>query len=183
MDDALWTLTAALAAAAMVALLLDGGALTARAGWVHRLGVPFRRGVLELPDRLPPDTALPRAARGPNAVWLSEHTVGYWSGRVRIGFRDSFGFDALRGMGVACSGTLEIAADRHTGRFTERVRPGPLAMILFVSAAGALLWRTAELPLPALIGPPLFFLIFFGIFVALSARHLRDVRRHLGVDA
>ncbi|MFT5680195.1 MAG: hypothetical protein ACI8RZ_001101 [Myxococcota bacterium] len=177
------TLTAPLAILLLIpigVLLADGAGLASGVGWLHRLGLPIGSGPIDLLDVLPPDSALPSEAHGANGVWLDEDTVGYWSGRVRIGFRDSFGIQALRGMGIACSGILYIAPDRRSAVFTERLRLAPLLLVGCVSTAGMALWAYAEAPVAVLPLIPLMFLGLYCFFAFISVRHMRSVRASFG---
>lgn len=164
---------------AVLVLILDGIGLVRGWAWLHNLGIPFRRGRVELPKSLAPRSLLPSEPRGANAIWLDDRELGYWSGTVRISFRDSFGFQALRGMGIATSGTLRLDPEHGRAEYTERIRFGPLVMILVVSAMGSIMWSAVEVPVAMLLVPPLMFITFYGFFVVINARHLVTVRKTL----
>jgi len=181
MDAIIYTQFVPLCVAATGCLLVDGIGLAKKWPAWHRIGLPIRSGQLTLPDGLPAGSELPAESRGPNAVWLGERTVGYWSSRVRIGFRDTIGFHAMRGMGIATSGTLEIAPDRRTATYTERLRPGPLGLFASLILAATLMLSHAGTTLPMLLLPFAFFSAFFSPFALWNAKHLRDVRGQLGV--
>lgn len=180
MDPILTTPLAILLTIPILVLLADGAGLVSGSGLVHRLGLPIGSGPVDLLAPLAPGSELPAEAHGINGVWLDEDTVGYWSGRVRFGFKDSFGFQALRGMGVACSGTLHISTDRQSAVFIERLRLAPLVLVGCVSTAGMALWAYAEAPAAVLPVVPLFFFGFYCLFAFISVRYMRSARGHFG---
>ncbi len=179
MDPLLTTPLTILLMIPILVLIADGAGLVGGSVLVHRLGLPIGSGAINLRAPLPPGCALTTAAHGISGVWLDEHTIGYWSGRSRFGFRDSLGIQALRGMGIVCSGTLHIRPDRRSGVFIERLRLAPLVLIGCVSTGVMALWAYAAV-LPGLLPVvPLFFSGVYCLFAVISIRHMRAGRGHL----
>ena len=180
MDPILTTPLTILLMIPILVLIADGAGLVSGSALIHRLGLPIGSGPIDLLTPLPQGCALPAEAHGITGGWLDGDTIGSWSGRVRFGFGDSLGFQALRGMGIACSGTLHISPDRKSAVFIERLRMAPFVLIGCVSTGAMALWAYAEAPTAVLPVLPLLFFGFYCLFATISIRHMRSGRKVFG---
>jgi len=156
---------------------LEGLGLAAKWAWVHRLGIVLRRGSAELLVPLGHSEPLPSEPRGAIAVWLGERELGYWSGVVRFGMRGAHAMKATYGVGVLCTGTLVISADRQSVFWKERVRLSPILLVVGVGLAAGMVF-SLEVPYSlVLFFPMLFFGSFYTLFLVISLGALQKVRQ------